>query len=368
MRARLPMTLLVVLATMLAVTLPTAAVAARPTDWHAELDHVVAAGAPGAILLRRDGGHTTVLASGLADVAARRPMAVDDRFRAASQMKSFTAAVVLQLAQENRLHLDDPVESLLPGVVPNGAHITVRQLLAHNSGLYDFNNDPQVLAPYLAGDLGHVWTPRELLAIAFSHPPLFAPGTRFAYSDTGYFVAGLIVEKLTGHRLADEVRDRILVPLGLRDTSLPSTPKIAGPHAHGYYVLGAPPPTDITGLYPYAWAAGGLVTTAADSARFYRALLGGELLSPAMVREMQQTIPVDDSDLPSRSGLGVQRFTPCGVAWGHSGNYPGYLVYTFVSPDTARETVLMVNEDPKSLPKAALAGYYDLLVRAHCQH
>jgi D-alanyl-D-alanine carboxypeptidase len=360
MRARLPITLLVGLFALVP--------SAPAPDWQARLNAVVTAGAPGAILLRRDGERTTVLAGGLGDVAARQPMATGDKFRAASQMKSFTAAVVLQLVQEGRLGLDDPVEKPLPGVVPNGAHITVRQLLAHNSGLYDFNNDPRVLAPYLAGDLGHVWTPRQLLDIAFSHPPLFPPGTRFAYSDTGYFVAGLIVEKVTGHTLGDEVRDRILVPLKLRDTSLPTTPEIAGRHAHGYFTVDKPPPTDITGLYPYAWAAGGLVTTAEDSARFYRALIDGELLSPAMTAEMEKTIPVDDSDLPSRSGLGVQRFTPCGVAWGHSGNYPGYLVYTLVSPDTARETVLMVNEDPKSLPKAALAGYYALLAKAHCAH
>jgi hypothetical protein len=82
---------------------------------------------------------------------------------------------------------------------------------------------------------------------------------------------------------------------------------------------------------------------------------------------MKKTIAVDDSDLPSRSGLGIKRWTPCGVAWGHSGNTPGYLVYTWISPDTRRETVLMINEDPRSVGAEALTAYYDLLARAFCR-
>jgi D-alanyl-D-alanine carboxypeptidase len=334
----------------------------------AALDRIVSAGAPGAVLLDRHGGHTTRLASGLADVATGRAMRVDDRFRAASQMKSFTATIVLQLVQERRLGLDDAVDDLLPGVIPHGygRGVTVRHLLLHNSGLFDFGDDPRVLEPYFAGDLGHVWTPQQLLDIAFEHEPLFPPGTRFSYSDTGYFLAAYIVEAVTRHSFDQELRSRILRPLDLRDTSLPRVAHLAGRHAHGYFVLGAPPALDVTDLYPFSWAAGGLTSTVDDSARFYRALLGGRLLSPALMREMKKTILVTDSDLPSRSGLGVQRWERCRVAWGHSGNAPGYLVYTWISPDTRHETVLMINEDPRSVGTAALTAYYDLLDRAYC--
>jgi D-alanyl-D-alanine carboxypeptidase len=370
-------TLMVAAATALAVTLPTsAAAAANPRgDLQVALDAIVAAGAPGAILLDRHNGHTTRLASGLADVVAGRPMRVTDRFRAASQMKSFTATIVMQLAQERRLGLDDAVDEWLPGVIPHGygAGVTVRHLLLHNSGLFDFGDDPRVLAPYFAGNLGHVWTPQQLLDIAFEHEPLFAPGTRFSYSDTGYFLAAYVVEAVTGNSFDHELRSRILRPLGLRDTSLPRVATIAGRHAHGYMVFGDPPvDTDLTNLYPFSWAAGGLTSTVDDSARFYRALFGGRLLAPAMMREMEKTIEVTDSDLPSRSGLGVQRWIRCGdggdrrIAWGHSGNSPGYLVYTWISADTRHETVLMINEDPRTVGPAALAAYYDLLDRAYC--
>ena len=363
--------------TALAVTLPAGATAAAGSPRHpgrerqlqAALDGIVAAGSPGAILLDRHGKHTLRLASGYADIAAPRLMRPTDRFRAASQMKSFTAAVVLQLVQERRFGLDDPVDRLIPGVIPHGygAGVTVRHLLQNNSGLVNFNDDPRVLAPYLAGDLGHVWTPQQLLDIAFEHAPLFPPGARFNYSDTNFFLAAYIVEAVTRHSFDHELRTRILRPLGLRGTNLPTTPEIRGPHAHGYLVFGEPPvDTDLTYLYPYSWAAGGLTTTADDSATFFRALFGGRILRPAVMREMVKTIAVDDSDLPSRSGLGVQRWTPCGVAWGHSGNVAGYLVYTWVSPDTRHETVLMINEDPQSVGSAALTAYYNLLDRSFC--
>jgi D-alanyl-D-alanine carboxypeptidase len=364
--------------TALAITLPAATAAAasaqrpsRERQLQAALDAIVAAGSPGAILLDRHNGRTLRLASGYADVAAAQPMQPTDRFRAASQTKSFTATVVLQLVQEHRLRLEDRVDRLLPGVLPASypyrGDLTVRHLLQNNSGLFDFGDDPRVLAPYLAGDLGHVWTPQQLLDIAFEHPPLFAPGARFNYSDTGFFLAAYIVEAVTGNSFDSELRTRILRPLRLRGSDLPTTGDIWGRHAHGYIVIGDPPAdTDVTYLYPFAWAAGGMNSTADDSARFYRALFAGRLLGPRMMAEMTKTIEVTDSELPSRSGLGVQRWTPCGVAWGHSGNSPGYLVYTWISPDTRHETVLLVNEDPQTLEPAAVRAYFDLLNRSFC--
>jgi D-alanyl-D-alanine carboxypeptidase len=335
----------------------------------AALDDLVAAGAPGAILLDRHGATTTRLASGYADPVAGLRMRTTDRFRGASQMKSFTGVVVLQLVQEGRFRLDDPVDALIPGVIPHGygAGVTVRHLLQHSSGLFDFGDDPRTLAPYFAGDLGHVWTPQALLDLAFEHPPLFAPGTAYSYSDTGYFLLGYIVEKVTGHSFGAELRRRVIGPLKLRGTDLPTDTTIGGRHAHGYFLFGDPPADlDVTYLYPFSWVAGGITTTADDSARFYRALFEGRLLSPRMMRELKTTIEDPDSDLPTRAGLGVQRWTPCGVAWGHSGNAPGYVVYTWISPDTRHETVLMMNEDPKSLGAGPMAKFEALLARAYC--
>jgi D-alanyl-D-alanine carboxypeptidase len=332
-------------------------------SWQADLDALVAAGPPGAVLTVRHGERTQRYTSGYADPVAGLRMRAGDRFRAASQMKSYTATVVLQLVEERRLRLDDPVDRILPGAIPHdyGQGVTVRHLLQNNSGLVDFNTDPRVLAPYLAGDFAHVWTPQQLLDIAFEHEPIFPPGTRFNYSDTNFFLAAYVVEKLTGRPFDHALRTRILKPLNLRGTDLPVTDRIWGRHAHGF--LGE---LDLTGIYPWAWAAGGLNSTADDSATFYRALFAGRLLGPRMMRELVRTIEVTDSDLPSRSGLGVQRWTPCGVAWGHSGNTPGYLVYTWISPDTRHEVMLMMNEDPQSAG-AANAVFESLLQRAFCE-
>ncbi|MBG0564576.1 serine hydrolase domain-containing protein [Actinoplanes aureus] len=359
------------LLTALVLLLPGSAAAAAGTDpLRRALDGLVAAGAPGALLLDRDGRHTARLTSGVADLATGRPARITDRFRAASLMKSYTAVVVLQLVQERRLGLDDAVDRLLPGVIPHGygRGVTVRHLLQNTSGLFNFNDDPRVLAPYLAGDLGHVWTPQQLLDIAFEHPPLYRPGTGFNYSDTNFFLAAYIVEAVTGRSFDHELRARILRPLRLTGTDLPRTADIWGPHLHGYFPLGDPPvATDLTYLYPWAWAAGGLTSTVTDTARFYRALFGGELLGPRLMREMMtNTVPDPDTDLPSSSGLGVQRWTPCGVAWGHSGNVAGYLVYAWISPDTRRQTVLAINGDPQLLGAAGMAVYNDVLIRAFC--
>jgi D-alanyl-D-alanine carboxypeptidase len=361
--------ILAALTVLAAVVLTPGTAAADRTPLRTALDQLVELGAPGAILLDRHGSRTTRLASGHADPAEGRRMLTTDRFRGASQMKSFTGVVVLQLVQERRFRLDDRVEALIPGVIPHGygAGVTVRHLLRHDSGLFDFDADPRVLAPYQGGDLGHVWTPRALLDIAFEHPPLFPPGTRFSYSNTGYVLLALIVEAVTGNAFGDELRRRVLRPLDLRGTDLPTTTAIAGRHAHGYTVIGDPPADfDVTYLYPYSWAAGGITTTVDDSARFYRALFEGRLLSPALMRELKTTIEVIGSDLPSRTGLGVQRYTPCGVAWGHSGDTAGYLVYTWISPDTRHETVLTINKDARSMGPQAMAAFEALLIRAFC--
>jgi D-alanyl-D-alanine carboxypeptidase len=178
--------------------------------------------------------------------------------------KSFVATVALQLVGEHKLGLDDHLERWLPRLVPNGDDITVHQLLNHTSGLYDYSDD--------LPEPPRSFRPQALIAIANRHKPLFSPGTRFSYSNTNYILAGLLIERVTGQRLAAQLRQRIFQPLGLRDTELPSTqPTIAGPHAHGY----APPdPTwratdgsatlvDVTEMDPsWAWAAGAMVSSA----------------------------------------------------------------------------------------------------------
>ena len=340
---------------------------ADPAALQRQLDRVVDAGAPGVVALVRTGQRTWQGASGVGDLRAKRPARAGDRFRVGSVTKSFVATVVLQLVGEGRLGLDDNLERWLPGLVPNGEQITVRQLLNHTSGLYNYTDD--------LPEPPRSFRPQALVAIATRHRPLFAPGTRFSYSNTNYILLGLLVEQATGDRLAAQLQQRIFRPLGLRDTELPVTqPGIAGPHAHGY----APPDEDwrvtdgparlidVTELDPsWAWAAGAMVSTAADLARFYQALLGGRLLAPDLLKAMQTTVDARDQLGPGWSyGLGLEvRRLGCGLVWGHGGSLPGYNTTAFSSQVTDRQLVLMTNLQPEPAPRAAGAAVDNLLRR-----
>jgi D-alanyl-D-alanine carboxypeptidase len=343
----------------------------RSPDLQPALDGLVERGVPGAILFVRDGGRTSRLTSGVADIAEGRPMRPGDRVRIASLTKTYTAAVVLQLVGEGKLRLGDSVEQWLPGLVPNGDAITVHHLLSHTSGIFDFEFDPRVIEPYLAGDFAHYWAPRELVEMAVSHEPLFAPGetTSAVYSSTNYVIAGLIVESVTGNTMGSELARRIFRPLGLRASSYPTTPEIEGAHAHGYMLLGAPPLVDVTGISPsLSPASGAIVSDARDVAVFYRGLLAGRLLEPGLLRAMKTTLPEAGGNDPRwRYGLGLRRFTTsCGHAWGHTGAFPGYLTFAYSSANGRRQAVLMANLDGTSFTEDSFGYFVDLIDRAYC--
>ena len=181
-------------------------------------------------------------------------------------------------------------------------------------------------------------------------------------------LAGLIVEARTGRTLGNELNRRIFQPLHLRATSFPTTARMPSPHAHGYLVIKKPPASDVTGLYPFPWAAGAIVSNAADTATFYRALLSGRLLSPRLLLAMQTTHAQKRIDIAGqRYGLGLIRYsTACGTAWGHNGAYPGYYVYDFTSSDGQRQAVIEVNADPGSVSKTTGRKSIRLLTKAYC--
>lgn len=296
---------------------------------------LVAAGAPGAIGYARTGEHDQHAAAGYADVARREPADVRHRFRIASNTKAFTAAVLLQLVGENRLSLDAPVSRWLPEVP---ADITPRRLLNHTSGLYDPTTEKSFWSPYLRGNRGYVYRPKDIVAKALTHARV--PG----YSNTNYLVAGLLIEKVTGQSAVSELYRRILVPLHLVNTSFPTVdPHLHGRHLHGYALDGH---TDLTVFSPsYDWTAGALVSTLDDLARFYRALFDGTLLRPAELAEMKTTTQVGHVTM----GLGVARLeVPCQdgekrVVWGNSGGGPGYNSYALIADDTSRQLVVTMN-------------------------
>lgn len=315
---------------------------------------------PGAFLLARDGSRDRFGAAGVADRSAGTPMGPDLKFRAGSITKTFTATVVLQLVAEHRLRLDDTVQTLLPDQVRadnalSGTPITVRQLLNHTSGLYDYIDG---LLPHFR-TLDQYWPRDQLISIGLAEPRYFpAPGTRFRYSNTNYLLLDLIVERITDRDLRSNLERRIFAPLKLRDTSYPlAKTAIDGAHVHGYadvspLLPNAPDATryDVTAFSPSeAGASGALVTTAADIARFYRDLLQGRLLPPGLLRHMlSDTVPTTGSAAPAVGyGLGVYVYaTDCGLAYGHGGSAPGYLTFALNSRDGRNQLVAHTNWNP----------------------
>lgn len=207
------------------------------------------------------------------------------------------------------------------------------------------------------------------MRIALSNDPFARPGTAYHYSNTNNVLAGLVVQAVTGRRLGDVLRHRVFSRAHLRTTTFTPSRTLPAPAAHGYFVLSGDQPTDITSLYPYPWAFGAAVSTAADVARFYRRLLSGSLLPRRLMAAMRTTVDASSEDGPGTAyGLGLERFpTPCGAARGHGGNFPGYVTYAYSSPSGSRQTVLLLNEDPASLAPTVGRGVLRLLNRAYCR-
>lgn len=309
------------------------------------LDQITASGASAALAEFRDGQTVWRGSSGHTRLGHSGPAPANGRFRIASVTKTFIATVVLRLVAEGRASLDDTLEHHLPGLVPGGERITLRNLLQHTSGIADYTNFLYASVADFLHKRFRTYTPRELVALAASQPPLFEPGTSWSYSNTNYILLGLVIEHRTGQPLETVVSQRILRPLGLRDTVLSGTsPFIHGPHAHGYLPIerdGQIHPLDITILNPSApWAAGAIISTTADLNRFYRALLGGHLLPPAQLQQM-----IGNPTGPNEYGLGIFRLVlPCGITlWGHTGVIQGYDTYAMSTQDGQAQLAISVN-------------------------
>ena len=295
---------------------------------------------PGAmVLLRTPQGDFTV-SSGTTQLGTTTPPRADTHFRIASNTKSMTAAVIVQLAQEGKLRLDDPISQYVPSV-PNGDNITINELLTMRSGLYNYTDAPE-LAAIVDRDPTKAWTSDELLAIAFAYPPTFPPGTAYEYCNTNYALLGLIAERVDGRPLAQAMQDRLFRPLGMHDTLLPArtADTIPAPYSHGYlygsssFVLTDTPyppdmqaaaragtlrPTDYTDLnHSWAYAAGGVISTASDLAIWIEALVTGRVLDAAYQRRWLDSLQAKDPSMPDgqQYGYGMER-----LRWGPNAVY-----------------------------------------------
>ncbi|GHE14574.1 serine hydrolase domain-containing protein [Streptomyces alanosinicus] len=320
-------------------------------------------GYPGMVAEVRSGGQRWFGSAGVAELGTGRERLAEEQFRVGSITKTFTATVVLQLAAEYVLSLDDAVEKWLPGLVQGNGHdgsrIIIRHLLSHSSGLFAFTLDEDMLRRYASPELlGHRfdrWTPEELVKISLTHPADFEPGKGFAYSNTNFVLAGMIIERATGMSYADVVDLRIIRPLKLAGTyAAGRETEFRGRHTHSYSRLTLPdadaPAHDVTELdATYGFATGELVSTTADLATFLGALLGGRLLPPVQLDEMLTMTPVPDGTwLDGYSyGLGLSSFElPCGTTvYGHGGMITGNWSYLYGTRDGAKVAVTNVNGD-----------------------
>jgi D-alanyl-D-alanine carboxypeptidase len=339
----------------------------------AALDEIVEQGTPGVIAQVRDGHGVWNGRAGVGDLAARHQRSPQEKFRIASVTKTFTATVLLKLEAKGRLSLDDSVEKWLPGVVRGTDYepekITVRHLLNHTSGIFDYNMDEGFRAKY-AGDAFDKnrytrWTPAALLDIALAHPPNFQPeqGSRpgspgeWDYSDTNYILAGMVIEKVTGGTYKEAVERLVIKPLALHGTSLPGvSPKVPSPHATHYSTLFEDRPhaqvRDVTEFSPtVAFSAGEMISTVSDVNTFLSKLLGGELLPPDQQRELLDAVPVDGDKGHGGPedvyGLGIRHFklkADC-WAWGHGGMIPGSATRTMSSADGRHVLTMNRNGD-----------------------
>jgi len=325
---------------------------------------------PGAtVLIRsRDQGDWTAT-FGTTELGKNTPPTVDDYWRIASNTKMYTSTVILQLVQDGKLKLDDPISKYRPDV-PNGENITIAQLSEMRSGLFPYTSDLGVNQTQ-DNDPKKVWTPDECLAIAFTHPPDFAPGTQFEYSNTNTVLLGLVVEKLTGMSLADAFKKGIFEPLKLTHTSLPAAtdPSIPDPHPQGYSfgtnvstietfalppdqqaaaVAGTLKPTVHTNDNPsYAFGAGNLISTVDDMATFVKAMVGGGLMDEQMQKiRMDSLQPLNPPKPEPAYGLGILRFP--GKVYGHDGQMPGFM--TFMGYDPVADNTIVIATNLATVP------------------
>jgi D-alanyl-D-alanine carboxypeptidase len=280
-----------------------------------------------------------VRAVGSSNLSPKTPMALTDRFRVGSNTKTFVITVLLQLVDEHKIGLDDPVSKFDIGVkIPNGENITVRQLCEMRSGLIDAYNAPQYDNLQLTPETK--LTPRELITTAVSNPALFPPGTKYNYSNTNYLMLGLIIEAVTHGKLNDEIARRILQPLKLTQTTFPMTsPDMPTPFTHGFGLVNNKW-DDVTVTLPASvtWAAGVMISDMPDMKRWVKAYVTGSTNSAASQKERLTCIPTGDYGLSFGLGIG------CSGGWyGYTGGIPGYNTGAYYLPEEGATVIAFVN-------------------------
>ncbi len=369
----------------LAADEPTFAAKLRPLI-HAKMQEWVTPGV--LVYVDMPGQGTWIEGFGVSDIATKAPASADQHHRIGSVTKTLTAEAILLLVDDGKLGLDDPVSKYLPQV-PNGDNITIRQMLDMTSGIYNGTEDPR-FNETLDANPEKVWTPQEFIDLSLKHPPYFAPGTDFHYSNTNYELLGLIVEQVSGKSLADFMKERIFKPLGMTSTVLPdwTTTAIPKPHGRGYlfgtnvdgmkaydaivarnpagaivpWPVGKPPVDATNFSISYGWASGSAISTIRDMAVWAKALATGTLLRPETYK--QQTT----WSRHAHYGLGITE--ALGTFLGHNGALPGYQTLVSYDLQTGATVVVFANNQlepniPFTVPADTIAAliYKELFPR-----
>lgn len=324
---------------------------------------------PGALVLLQTPQGTFIAKAGTTELGTTSPPQPDTHFRIASNTKTMTSALILLLAQDGKVTLDDPITEYVPHV-PDGNAITLADLLTMRSGLYCYTFAPE-LSAQLDADPAGPWTPAQVLAIAFAHPPNAPPGTTYDYCNTNYALLGLVAEKAGGSPLAEQFHRRLFGPLGMDDTTLPAAgdTSLPEPYSHGYmygktlYALvdepypadlvtaaraGTLQPIDYTHQNPsYATAAGGAISTADDLAIWMRALVTGTVFDDQFTQRWRESLRPEDPDHPDGQqygyGISYQRFGPRAAMYYHGGELPGFNSFIGFDPDNDVALVIWTN-------------------------
>ena len=290
-------------------------------------------------------GESAGVAVGKGNVETGQAPPMDGEVRIGSNTKTFVAVVVMQLVQEGKVGLDEPIETYLPGLIKgegiDGSRITVRQLLQHTSGLPEYTDTtPGRSDIFQIKD--HYIPPRDLLDTALGKPAAFEPGAQWKYTNTNYIVLGMLVERVSQRPVGEQIDERIVKKLGLSHTYFPAQgeEKIRGTHPQGYHLSAGGKLEDITEMdSAWAWAAGAMVSTPSELNTFFQAVFDGRLLSQSSIEEMKKGVDMGSGGRVYGLGLVGTPLSCGGTSWGHGGTIPGYQTNDAVGPDGTAVTI-----------------------------
>ena len=308
---------------------------------------LVGAGYPAALAAVTDSkGESAGVAVGKGSLETGQAPLLDGEVRIGSNTKTFVAVVVMQMVQEGKVGLDEPIETYLPGLIKgegiDASRITVRQLLQHTSGLpehtdYYFSSNAAALE-----NIQHYIPARDLLDVALSKPAAFEPGTQWSYSNTNYIVLGMLIERVSQRPVGEQIDQRIIKRLGLSHTYFPGNgeKKIRGSHPQGYHINGEGKLEDVTEMdASLPWAAGAMVSTPSELNTFFQAVFDGRLLTQTSIDEMKKGVDTGSGGMVYGLGLFGTPLSCGGTSWGHGGGIFGYETHNAVGPDGTAVTV-----------------------------